>query len=362
MKYNILTFLLIIFCCISFAQSNEPWNAFWNKDTTLVGFKDKNGIVKIEPKFVLNMTPAHKFDDIIAATEEVNGEWTTYYLSKSGRVIGRDSLYMFDNVCDCESEGFIRFRDHKTDKVGVFNGKGDVIIPAEYNEMTGVTNGMIIALKGAEKKYWEGGEHYSWIGGKEVLIDTNNNVLIDNFKWVDNLNFYSLNISNEPSRDTLLQSFRAVDGRYYSFIDFDQEFKYLLKVNLIEQFTKDNLLNATYDEVIFWKEPKGWIKEGKKSFIERNYELIKSKLLGFNTSKGEYNIFTGDLNPYMYTSNDFDNFYNNCREPKSWIYPVKSIVITHKKKGDYLQDHFDFLRTDNGYKLICVTIERGKIK
>lgn len=362
MKYNLLTFFLLVFCCTSFAQSDEPWNAFWNKDTTLVGFKDKNGIVKIEPKFVAGMTPAHKFDDIIAATEEVNGKWTSYYQTKSGRIIGRDSLYMFDNVCDCESEGFIRFRDHKSDKVGVFNKKGNVIIPAEYNEMTRVTNGMIIALKGAERKYEAGGEHYSWLGGKEILIDTNNNVLIDNFKWVDNLNFYSLQISKLPSIDTLRQSFRGVDGQYYSFIDFDKEFKFWLKVNLIDHITKDNLLNATYNEVTYWKEPEGWIKEAKKSFIERNYEVIKSKLVEFNSTKHQYNIFTGDLNSYIYTSNDFDDFYNNCRESKSWIYPVKSIVISGKKKNDSLQDHFEFLRTDDGYKLICVTIERGRIK
>ena len=31
------------------------------------------------------------------------------------------------------------------------------------------------------KKYWEGGEHYSWISGQELLIDTNNNVLVDDF-------------------------------------------------------------------------------------------------------------------------------------------------------------------------------------
>lgn len=179
---------------------------------------------------------------------------------------------------------------------------------------------------------------------------------------MDNLNFYSLIISNEPSRDSFRQSFRAVDGRYYSFIDFDKEFKSWLKVNLIDHFTKDNLLDATYDEVIFWKEPKGWIKEEKKSFIERNYELIKSKLFAYNSNKEEYSIFSGGLNSYMYTSNNFDNFYNNCRESKSWIYPVKSIVISGKKKNDSLQDHFEFLRTDNGYKLICVTIERGKIK
>jgi hypothetical protein len=46
-----------------------------------------------------------------------------------------------------------------TDKVGMFNRNGEVVIPAIYNDMTEVNNGLVIALKDAEKKYWDEHQH-----------------------------------------------------------------------------------------------------------------------------------------------------------------------------------------------------------
>jgi len=201
MKLSILTFLITFSSLTLLGQSNDSWASFSNKDTTLIGYKDKNGVVKIEPIFT-GITSAEKFENIIAGTEAINGQGKSYYLTKQGKIVGRDSLHIFDNGSDCESEGFIRFRDHKTDKAGMFNKNGDIVIPAEYNDLTRVRNGMIIALKGAEKKYSEGGEHYSWIGGLELLIDTNNNILIDNFKLDNKLNFFSIEKTKTPHSDT----------------------------------------------------------------------------------------------------------------------------------------------------------------
>jgi hypothetical protein len=153
MRHFALTYLLVFFCCTLFGQDIGAWIAFWNKDTTLIGFKDKSGKVKIEPRFVSGFTSAGLFENIIAAMEENSGGYQSYYLTKSGKIFGKDSLHMFDNATDCESEGFIRFRDKKTERVGMFNRKGEVVIPAEYNELTRVGNGMTIALKGAEKSF-----------------------------------------------------------------------------------------------------------------------------------------------------------------------------------------------------------------
>ena len=114
----------------------NSWTSFWNTDSTLIGFKDKSGAIKIEPRFK-GFTNARKFDNIMAVTDE---KWKSYYLTKSGKIIGRDSLHIFDNGADCESEGFIRFKDKKTDQVGMFNSNGDVVIPAEYNDLTRVRN------------------------------------------------------------------------------------------------------------------------------------------------------------------------------------------------------------------------------
>lgn len=362
MKIQTLIFLLTLLKLSVFGQSNDTWTAFWNKDKTLIGYKDKNGVVKIKPKFQTGFTTARKFDNIIGVAEEVNKNWKLYYLTKSGRIVGRDSLHIFDNGCDCESEGFIRFRDTKTDKVGLFNRNGEIVIPAEYSDMTRVRNGMIIALKGAKKKYWEGGEHYSWVGGKEILIDTTNNILIDSFKYAGNINFFSLLISTQPNPDTIRQNFKTINGKYFSFIDFDKEFKAWLKTSLLDNFTKDNLLNATYKEVTFWKESLGWTSEARNSFIDCNYELIKAKLLQLNSRDCDFNIFDEGLNPFIYESDEYKGFFNNCGESKDWIYPIKNIVISYNENKSMLQDHIEFLRTDKGYKLISLTIRKGKIK
>ena len=345
-----------------FAQSNDTWTAFWSKDSTLIGYKDKNGVIKIEPKFQSGFTNASKFDNIIAVSEQVDQDWKLYYLTKSGRIIGRDSLHIFDNGSDCESEGFIRFRDPKTGKVGMFNRNGDIAIPSEYDEMTRVRNGLTIALKGAKKKLWEGGEHYSWVGGKEILIDTANNVLIDSFKYSGSINFFTLLISTQPNSDTLRQNFKTIDGKFFSFVDFDKEFNAWLKKVLLDNFTKEHLVNATYKEVTYWKESIGWTTETKNGFINRNYELIKTKLLQLNSKDCDYSVFDEGLNPYIYQSDEYKNFFNNCGEPKDWIYPVKNIAISYKADKNLLQDNIEFLRTDKGYRLIALTIRKGIIK
>jgi hypothetical protein len=55
-------------------------------------------------------------------------------------------------------------------------------------------------------------------------MDTNNNILIENFDPDDNLNFFSLEITKTPHPDTLRRSFLAKDGSYYSFVGFEKEF------------------------------------------------------------------------------------------------------------------------------------------
>ena len=356
MKNFILTYLLAITSFTLFAQ--DTWVSFYNKDSSLIGFKDKNGRVKIEPKFNESGT-AKKFDDIIAVTEETNESWSSYYLTKAGRMVGKDSLHFFDNTADCESEGFIRFHDPKSDKVGVFNKNGDIVISADYNDLTRVRNGMLSALKGAKKKQW--GEHFSWQGGQELLIDTNNHILIENFENADQLNFFSVLVSPQPTTDTIRQSFKGVNGQYYSFIDFDKEFRSWLHSSLLAHFTKKRLLECSYDKITFWKEPIGWTSEAKNSFINRNFELLKSKLFELNSKTCDYAIFDEGLNPYIYEDEEYNKYFNNCGEAKDWIYPIKNIVFSYKDKKDLIQDQFEFLRTDNGYKLISVTIRKGKI-
>ncbi|MEP5236709.1 MAG: WG repeat-containing protein, partial [Cyclobacteriaceae bacterium] len=227
MKPIILTYFLLLFGQLAFAQNSEVWTSFWDKESDLMGFKNSKGEIMIEPKF-MGFTIAKSFDNIIAVMEEDNGKYETYYLTKSGKKIGTNSLHIYDNGADCESEGFIRFKDKKSDKVGMFNKNGNISIPAVYDALSRTHNGLIWGLKGAEKKYWDkhkesGCNHYSWKGGQEVLIDTMNNTLIENFTYDNSLNFFTIEKTISPHSDTTRESFLAQNGSYYSFIDFKKE-------------------------------------------------------------------------------------------------------------------------------------------
>ena len=346
-------------------QSNDTWTLFWNKDTTLIGYKDKNGVVKIEPKFT-GFTSAGKFENIIAVTEEINGSWKSYYLTKQGKKVGSDSLHIFDNGSDCESEGFIRFRDSKTDKVGMFDRTGNVVIPSIYNDLTRVRNGMIIGLKGAVKKYWDkdkhsGCNHFSWTGGQEVLIDTLNNILVEDFSYGNSLNFFTLQKTKTPHSDTTRKSFLARDSNFYSFVDFEKEFKQWLTNDLFIDLTGESLINASYDTII-WESPNSWAKTDKYNFINNNFEILNNGMKEILAPNCDYFISKDGLNPFMYEGDEFEKFFNNCGESKDWIYPTITIVVSHKNKKDFSQNHYEFLRTENGYKLISVTIRNEKIK
>ncbi|MFH7016766.1 hypothetical protein [Flavobacterium sp. FlaQc-47] len=364
MKNSIVIYIFLFVKCALFAQNKDTWISFWDKDTTHIGFKDQKGNIKIAPKF-MGLTFANKFDDIIVVSEEMKENWKSYYLTKSGRIVGRDSLYIFDNGADCENEGFIRFKDYKTDKMGLFNAHGNIVIPTEYSDLTRVRNGMIIALKGATKVMDSGGDgHFSWGGGKEYLIDINNKILIENFGYNDELNFYSLQKSKEPSKDEIRENFLGVDDQYYSFINFDKEFKLWLKNNFLTDLSKENLLKNSYDKITYWKEQDvdGWVSKPKASFIEQNYKLIKAKLLQLKAVDCDYHIFSQSLNKFIYEADEYDQYFDNCHQPKDWINPVKNIVISPKNKTDHGQDHFEFLRTENGYKLISISLRNAELK
>lgn len=365
MKLSVLTFLIIISSQNILGQSNDTWTSYPNKDSTLIGYEDKNGVVKIEPKFI-GFISASKFSNIIAVSEEINGKWDSYYLTKSGKINGRDSLHFFDNSPDCESEGFIRFRDRKTDKVGMFNSYGKIVVPAIYNDLTRVKNGMIIGLKGAEKQYWDkskhtGCNHFSWTGGQEVLIDTTNKVLVENFEYDNLLNFFTIENDKVPSSDTIRTSFLAIDGSYYSFVDFEKEFRQWITKEVLSNLTVEKLIDISYD-TITWETSDGWKKTNKEKLINDNFIILKNGLTEILQSKTDFFISSDGLNPFMFEGAEFEKYFNNCGEPKDWIYPTMSIVISHGITKDFSQNHYEFLRTDNGYKLICLTIRNQKMK
>lgn len=365
-KIIIAVFLILSGQHSVWGQTEDTWTAFYNQDSTLVGYKDRSGDVKITPKFAGYMT-AMKFDKIVAGMERNGEKWISYYVNKDGKVFGTDSMYIFDNTADCENEGFIRFRDSKSDKVGLFDKNGNIVVPTIYNDLTKVRNGMLIGLKGAKKKYVRENappvdNYYTWGGGIEMLIDTLNNILAENFPNDNKLDFYSVERTSKPSEDKSKKSFPSSDGKYVTFIDFEEEFKAWLIDGLLSDFTQEQLLQSAYDTIV-WESKEGWAKSEKQEFVDNNFQLLRQILLEINEPQTNYSIFLNGLNPFMYEGQEFDKYFNNCREAKEWQYPVLSVVISYDYgTEDISQNHFDFLRTENGYRLISVTIRSAEIK
>jgi len=297
----------------------------------------------------------YRAQNILAVIEDKDGKYLSYYVLKNGKVVARDSVFFFDNAPDCESEGFIRFRDYANDKVGMLDSNGRVVIPAAYDFLSMVRNGMVVALRGATKVNADT-EHPGWSGGQNLLIDTNDRILAENFDNDRGVNFYSVQKSPLQSADKTRRSFLATDGQYYSFIIYDVEFQQWITTNLRLQLSKEKLLKASVEQITSWDEGDGWISEPKEIFVKRNFEAIRSRLREVGSPKGKYHVSTDGLNPYTYDSPKYGMYFNSCREPKEWQYPVLDLVIDHQENGESVQDHFGFLRTDEGYKLIEVTL------
>ncbi|MDQ2752315.1 MAG: hypothetical protein M3R72_04755, partial [Bacteroidota bacterium] len=180
--------------------------------------------------------------------------------------------------------------------------------------------------------------------------------------FTNDLNFYSLLISAKPNLDTTRISFRAKNKQYYSFINYKKEFEAWLKASVLNRLSKENLLKNSFEEISFWKDDSAWVNESKKKFIDDNFELIQPKLLQLNSSKCDYDIMNDDLISFVFNADIYKDFYNNCEEFKSWIYPAMDVVISYKNKTDILQDNFEFLRTKDRYKLISVSLKSDQLK
>lgn len=358
MKNLIILSLLFCFSRLEAQNVDKPWEIFWEEESTLAGFKNADGEVMVPPKF-MGFTVARKFENVIAVMEEKNGEFISYHLTRSGKTFGRDSLYISDNSADCESEGFIRFQVNE--KVGMFSSDGKVVIPAEYNALSQVMNGFVIALKGAKKSYWDknkhsGCNHFSWKGGETMLLNTANNLLIKDFENEKQLDFYSVEKTQEQHPDPMRLNFRAEDGHFYSFIDEEKAFKTWLVNDLLNGITSEKLLMASNDTISYWDDQDGWLQQPKKECIANHFNKIKSSLLKVKSPLTDYFISLDNLIILGEYSTTYDKYFNNCGQAKYWQYPLFSIVIDAGEKENFTQDQIAFLKTDEGYRLIHLTL------
>jgi hypothetical protein len=335
-------------------QSDDVWFAFDDDSLHLIGYKDKNGMIKIEPKFFMTSSGRDgEFNNVITVTEEFGeNKWRNYFLTKTGKTFGIDSVHFFDNSSDHECEGFINFSDRKTNNVGLFDRNGNVVIPAEYNFLSKKGNGMIVALKGAERKYKENREHNPLIGGKHLLIDTLNNILIEDFPtdtsdvYPADIDFFSVKKTETPHPDTIRASFPAKGGGYYSFIVFKREFNKWLTEYLLPDLTAQKLIDASHDTISLRK------------FITDNFESMEKELLQILNPPDKdsgINIWGDTL--YLRDNNSIgfspNNLYNIC-DYSSYVIGIRFEYKGENSEGLQRLSVYNFLRTSGGYKLLGI--------
>ena len=360
MRLIAIIILTYLFSFTTTAKDNKPWYSFYNKDSTLIGFKDSAGLVKIPPKFC-TLTRATTFQGIMAVCQSDSLGYKGYYLSESLQEAARDSLYIYDNAYDCQSEGYIRFKDPKTALVGMLDSNAKVVIPAVYNDLSKVQNNLVVARKGAFKtpvdtKDPKSSEHYFFNGGTLMLLNQKGEILLNDFDYSESLNLYSLQISPYKTSDPKREYFKTEQGDYYSFINTEKEFLNWFEKDFLKDLSLEKLIDSSFDLHV-WHKQKGWVKVNNNRFLTDNYPLIQNELNYVLNNDSSYFITLEELNAWIFDSKDFKEYYNDCQEGMFWKYPVIDVVVNTQSKNGPYQSHYQFLRTLVGYKLISVTLK-----
>jgi len=280
----------------------------------------------------------------------------------------KDSVYISDMTYDCEQEGTIRFRDPVTDRVGFFGKNRKIIIPAAYNDAKPFYNGLALVVHDGKRVCEDGStyvagacEHWFW-DGVTALIDTTGAIVADNIDMMatENLNWYSCKVTDDPGDTTLYSSIKATNDKYYTFINYQKEFNHWFYQRFLTQLHAD-LLSYCFDELQvegLWKQ-KLRKKYSKGNFLKQYGPLMQKKMEAVSAGQIETFIVTEGLSALFYNNKKFKPFYTACDEPNMAQFPSFDVITNHYNAKHELsyQEHFSFLRTDKGYKLIAVALK-----
>lgn len=381
----VLLISVLLLSTVSNGQNSGVWVRYIDTTTQRSGYRDLNGVTKI-PALFEGFTRADTFHNIIAVNETTGGSYQSYYLLKDGRKVGQDSVYVFDFTFDCESEGKILYRDRKKDRVGFLDSNGVAIIPAVYNYATSFRNGIALALRNAGKVCLDGREeetdceHWGWQGGETILINEKNEVLADSLS-VDtyDLNWYSLRI-NDPTVDTsLFVSIPGRNGTVYSFMDYAREFRQWFTTVLVPSLENHKFRQHLFTEITYWTDEDGWVCLDKEAFTKTFPKVLTEERFQ-ETALKKISMSSGLFNYLIYDKPLYKKYMGACGEPNADRFPLFNVTLSYHKKRetplppdvlndknvpqfykayehDY-QEHFEFLRTEEGYKLLGVSVKQ----
>ena len=203
--------------------------------------------------------------------------------------------------------------------------------------------------------------------GKTALINIHGNIIADNLQLdeFDNIDWYKLKITKTETDTTIYYSFKSKAGSYYSFLNYKKEFTRWFNQIYLSNLSYKGILNSSYKKVLVEEtlKRKSTALLLRSNFLHRYQNVLIKEMKAIKTGVIPFNFFTEDLNNYEFTDKQFPSFYYlRAENPYKKSYPVFNVVVNHETtntKLDY-QDQFEFIRTENGYKLIEVALNVGK--
>lgn len=382
MKQLILFFLIIFFIPKdAFSQAKTNWYGYVDAKTELIGFKDFEGNVKVEPKFH-SFTNTGVFKNIVAVMEKkdlVNGddfESENYYLLKNGSKVGKDSLYINDYYLDSEKEEKIRFQDPLTQKVGFFDANGKVTIPAIYSDAHPFSNGFAKVLKDATKMCENGlpfskdnlCEHPGWKGGETLIINSKNETVFEKANQLDfqHINWYTLQI-NPKKVPVFYKTFKTITGDSYAFLDLEAEFKNWFFTKFIYLKTQTDFQKNSLSNIIIAKESAfkienindpefeqwAWVKENTQTFMKNNFTIFEGLMNDLKQNEKTDKISFYATEPLFFEYSDEKELFPTDLENPAEQFPY--FEVSYYDNLFRPKFSMGFLKTKDGYKLQSIS-------
>jgi hypothetical protein len=164
MKLIVSLFIIVLTSCShKIIKDHDPYFVYEDPQTHLFGFKNTEGDIVIPAEFNQAFfddqqgyfTPENKQEGKFLAPVVKNGHW--FRITKDGKT--RIETVFHDNGADYYEEGLARFieRTPKGIKVGFYNKKGEIIIPARYDFAAPFRGGYALVANGCWKELFKAG-------------------------------------------------------------------------------------------------------------------------------------------------------------------------------------------------------------
>ena len=102
----------------------------------------------------------------------------------------------------------------------------------------------------------------------------------------------------------------------------------------------------------------GQVAMGQKAFLEKLGGVLAKKFAAYRTGSGEWDIISDNLNPYIFGRPEYRKYFDNCGNHLDVKYPAYGMIVNHYASDGKMmcQEHFKFLKTEGGYKLIYTSM------